>query len=73
MDSRQPKLRIVRSIFDALAPGGVSGWLSTPVAGPPSLGRVLAKRALQVALVVFVPGGSIVLALLWWFDQRGQP
>jgi hypothetical protein len=70
MESRQRKLQIVRSVFAAPSPAGVSGWLSGPIAGAPGL--VLAKRALQIALVIFVPGGAIVLALLWWFDQRGN-
>jgi hypothetical protein len=72
MESRQHKLRSVRSVSAALALAGALGRWSAPKARPTLFSRALAKWALQIALVVFVPGGSIVLALLWWFDQRGN-
>jgi hypothetical protein len=58
----------------ALALGaGVPGRGSAPKARPTLVSRAVAKRTLQIALIVFVPGGSVVLALLWWLDQRGKP
>lgn len=55
-----------------LAPAGAPGSRRAPKALPPLSMRALAKRALQVAIFVFVPGGTIVLALLWWFNQGGD-
>jgi hypothetical protein len=31
-----------------------------------------AKRGFQVALLVFVPGGSLVVLLMWWLEQNRE-
>ena len=32
--------------------------------------RTLAKRVLQLAILIFVPGSLILAGLLWWLDRH---
>jgi hypothetical protein len=67
MESKRHEWRSVRSAYEALARAGASGRWSAPNARTLLSSRALAQWALQIAVFVFF--GSIVLALLWWFNQ----
>lgn len=72
MEGKRYELGSVRPASAAVALAGTADWWTALKARPTPNTRALARRALQIALLVLVPGGSILLALLWWFDQRGE-
>src|SRR5262245_63763853 len=72
MESKRYHFRKICAVPNGLSLTDPPAWWSAAKTLQPVSCRTLGTRALQVALVVVVPGGSIVLPLLWLFDQRSD-